>query len=745
MEIDLPREPAPNMSHPVRLESYRSNVRSHDLRRSYCGIPTLPRVSNITPAPRKIIKHNRTLSLSDKLPRFNPRNQHLIDVADMMNSNEYARMDLRKYYRTEEDCCLFPDDQKSQAEKKLLNKDFSTIIDSDRAVDSQILRLLSESLMGVSTRFESYTYNNDILTEENLPAYQAEFDLWLCAFNEMITQTAAKSKSNAIVLREIYNSMRSLIKLFIIHVKKFFRRENDIRNMPPPPQPKIAPLERKINDLQNEISRLNKEIERLNEENKALHVKKFNYKAQAVEMQNSINELIDINSSLRQSVTDGEQKIHAMSKVSPVFKMKKGIGVVPTDVYQFWEEISQFIKTLYDGGLDSVNVDEYFPQEPCEEFTPPFFSLKPPVIEPVDDPRGVHFSTFFAKIKAFGNSLNLNSAFHDMETKLRDIFDKFALTSQKRFIDYTKHEKALVAKAHQELSNLRSNTPDSAKWISNMLQNGDMIAKTKDNIDLVITIRKIFEKSLEYMNSDNKAISVCDCIQKTIPEFAQLVPFISQIYKQARSDIHVDLFRKFIINELPFRDFLFYAEIWLKSDRITIVKKRCELLSKYFNHLGWNSYFQQGNEELYCVSSLTFPIFALSIYQHSIEKISQNISNISLSDYRNEIADIFLASQDEVYDKYDYICSIADNKCKPTSHELAILFFQAKKPFEKIIYDFNPETAELCLYMANFNKRKGKQHRKVVKSPRVRSQSVRMNRPDSGMLSFRVDASQTLD
>jgi hypothetical protein len=219
--------------------------------------------------------------------------------------------------------------------------------------------------------------------------------------------------------------------------------------------------------------------------------------------------------------------------------------------------------------------------------------------------------------------------------------------------------------------------------------------------------------------------TVLDCFGG--PASADVLPFVAQIARHSRSDAAVNLFRQFIVGDLPLHMFLFFAEISVKAGAIEMYehRQRTNCLAARFAHCGWGNVprnRKQSCEGVYCTDPEKFPVFCLGLYQFCIWQLEATMADIKAGDIEDAVKNVLSLSGPELFEAEEFMKQIAPEG-RVTLTELAVLLFRKNVEFEGILVSFDPARSPVLLEYENFGvkgygSRAGKKALVVTKVPK---------------------------
>lgn len=190
-------------------------------------------------------------------------------------------------------------------------------------------------------------------------------------------------------------------------------------------------------------------------------------------------------------------------------------------------------------------------------------------------------------------------------------------------VTFSEIARAIVAKM---------NPQESEEFIRIMRPNSD----SNQTLSLNAPSDKAGPKQNETMNV--RPTTASDVLFDVFPAnlIEKMIDFIAYVNKTAKTDISVDMFRRFFSADLPFTHFIFFCKFYLFSLSLTAPdiepqQQRINALSLIFNRYGYNTTFpaetRSALEEQYCASLPSFLVLAMSLYTHIISKLSQKVEN----------------------------------------------------------------------------------------------------------------------
>lgn len=457
-------------------------------------------------------------------------------------------------------------------------------------------------------------------------------------------------------------------------------------------------LEKKL-DQQDEVGRLNREVDRLNQRNKELAIENFDVKNERITYDYKIEKLVAINDGLRKTILDQEHTIHALiHSKSPC--VMKGIGTVPTEVLQIWDQMSHFCKNILDGDLFRTELDSYFPKDVSSSFARPYFVMNRLHCEE----RAIHFSAFFDEIK---KAYQPEGLFENLESQIRTFILKASELYEKNVLELQKDWQDVLLRATKKLDDTLHNTTDQSQILKTFV-----LQKQFFRIPPKIAcpdVRDTITGFYKYVTTHDPPKSVTHVLVDYFGgiENPDLVCFIAQLAKLSKKDKEVELCQKFVVDALPLHQFLFYAEVFTKCT--TDGLERPNVLNLYFGTFGWKTLPREKRrlfETNYVRNPLMFVPFCLAMYSFCIDKIEETLSVVAPSDVESAAQTMLNLSESELFAVSEFLKAMGDDG-KPTPKALAILLFKRRAEFRHILFTFDPDESEvLASLMTQPGKRK---------------------------------------
>lgn len=228
--------------------------------------------------------------------------------------------------------------------------------------------------------------------------------------------------------------------------------------------------------------------------------------------------------------------------------------------------------------------------------------------------------------------------------------------------------------------------------------------------DIIANISKVTANTNKLMKKLIKPRFTSAIINETFTE-EEATLFLSNIMKYSKSDLFVDLFRKFILIELPFHAFLFFSNFWnsLKNISPQDHKSQVSLLPQKLKNSGYTNLSNRTDlEKTYCTSKEAICAFAVALYLKLIDNSQESLS-LETSNLRDEMKRLFDVNDDDVNDSWEFVKAVAADTMHPTKCDLAIFGFTKRAYPSDSLQDFDPEQSPLCKYILDFGKSPKKQ------------------------------------
>lgn len=134
----------------------------------------------------------------------------------------------------------------------------------------------------------------------------------------------------------------------------------------------------------------------------------------------------------------------------------KGIGTVPAEALQIWDQKSHFCKNILDGDLFRTELDSYFPKDVSSSFVRLYFVMNRPHCEE----RAIHFSAFFDEIK---NAYQPEGLFENLESQIRTLILKASELYEKNVLELQKDWQDVLIRSTKKLDDTLHNTTDQSQ------------------------------------------------------------------------------------------------------------------------------------------------------------------------------------------------------------------------------------------------------------------------------------------
>ncbi|OHT06119.1 hypothetical protein TRFO_25984 [Tritrichomonas foetus] len=679
--------------------------RQHSSRRSTKGFSSSTNPS-FHSSPRTFLK-----SMSSEI-KPNPTIEKITALLEKIEKNENYDLTQRN-----KNCCVFPNDfalgnAKSHQELKFMRREYPAYTSSDKQFFSQLIHQLLDAIAAVNNRYQNYCPTNSVEVHQ-LDGLTSELDMLFTLFDECICQMAPKSRAIALSMKTLYEIFQNYFGIFINRIKDEKEKIKKIKQQytaqiasSKDDTPAVLPrLQNKVESQNSEIGRLKRELQKTTEENEKLHVEVFRYKAEVTQTQKDINGLLNVNQSLRDTISQNDQKFKQMKQAAPQpAQLSKSFGAVPVDVTTIWTQSSEFLEAIKTDFLDKIDLNKVMPERPTNSSPSLFINFPTGTSE---DITGIHFTNFYKVVAAFSEGIDPNKLSELYQNKFRQFVTKISKFYFTRISNLSNKKEEIIKKYSGQVAEMKRAMPDPGAWMKIVIENYSLFASSKKVVDISEQIDKVLTDALKMMNRSPKPTSVSEIVQKCFEQNGtDLLQFLSQIGRQAALDLHIDMFMKFLLSQHSFKSFLFYCTIYLKRNDNNI-------LAKTFEHYGWNS-IPNDKKELWNTNylQLSLPIFAVALYEKALENISVSLQKYSGNDMKSTILNLTGLDMDKAYDEYDYCQAIAVGG-KPTIKDLAAVMFRNHVMFETAISDFTDENNQLCEYITSFVvKKKGKKGKK---------------------------------
>ena len=613
--------------------------------------------------------------------------------------------------------------------------------DSDEPV--QLLRGMLTAMNKIDEDLPEYFNSTGI---EDIDVCKEELAHWFYVMAECVNQVASYSEGVASVLDAMRTRFMELFRLALDQVKMY---QETVQSQPEPvaldavdcentvdaPFKKdlfmlevavrnsnigttdrdsllrsIKRIEETVNKKiaeEGEVGRLRRENESFKQRNKELSISNFDIQSRKHVDNMRISDLMEVTDMLRRTIAEKDQKIYALTHASGTSQMSQSMGNVPPEVVKIWEQTSCFCKWILDGGLMNLDLASYCPRDATPNFCPPYFSLKKPEMRE----EAVHFVPFFSEIK---KTFEAQGLFNSLETHVRQFLVAFSNKSLENFTDFRKQNEAIREEAIKQLDDLRERNGDSSSILATFLARKEFlqIPKKAKPVDVHISMNSIYRHAAINQNQRSVGQTVVSAFG---PCNAELVPFVAQVGKLAKNDPDVDLFRRFMVKELPFHQFLFFAEIncRLSECKPADPRPRKAIVFDVFGPYGWNSIpkiKKASIENVYVQNAAKFPILCLALYAHCIEGITIEIQSQCTGNIQRTAAKMLRLTDQESFEAAEYMKSIAESS-KLTPRDLAVLLFKRRSSYPNVLTDFAPENSQTIAAYDTFNAKKPKARR----------------------------------
>lgn len=693
--------------------------------------PQSPTIQMASPRQRRNSSRRQSLNdSSDKLLNLSiERSKNILELLDKDDTRDIV-------VQRSGNCCIYKADsnmtEKSYSEQKFMRRDTSSFSSNEKQFYKNVIQQFDEAINSLEERIPNYYTNSK---PEGLIS---EIDLWLTLFDECINQVSPRSPYASFVMKNIMEVFQNDFLMLFEQSKKEKIGKHDGYGKKDDAS-EVHKLQERVAWLEAENGRLKREKAQIEEDNKKQIVENFRLKSVIEEQQRNTNQLLSTIEDLRSIVAASQQRIKEMLKDKPNQELQETFTAVPKDVLDTWTECSQFLTVILNDELTNLDFNALFPPE----ITKPdgtlgvFLKLNRPEVLTYSDVKNVHFSKLYYLIKTFRGDKEPNQVFNILTQKIRNLFQKFSKFTVERTEFLRKASREKAAKMTKQMNEIRNSIPEPSDWMSIIFENPDVLSIPKKgvNTNLQEQILTLFKKTDELMKTSlEKPRSAASIVQKCYTG-RDLLVFLALIAKQSKSDIHADMIRRFIVNELPYHMYLQYSRVGLENEKADM-RKRSTFLNSAFQNVGWNSIPQQKRrhfESVYCPSPVTFPIFAMSVYEFAIQKIvgiiGQSVKTSNL-----------IESLKEKYNNdnmCDYLQAISKKGIPSFIEYSSVLYtFKAEK-FNNALQDFDPQQSNLIEYMSTFGQKKEKK-----KGGRKRSQSVKAFRPLHLQVEMDVDQNE---
>lgn len=644
-------------------------------------------------------------------------------------------------------------------------RDSSSAVPMDKEQSIYLAHALQDTLAAINLEFPGYL-DNPQKVYNNPVALQQELSIWLYIFSETIKQVSIHSKALAILLDTIQNRFVEFTKLIFfkppekeyITIDKIFESHlfietksefglfeqkmeclyNYFLSISSNPD-EIDFLRKKFQKvkfyigeqerLSNQIMLLKGEIERLQNDNKDLMEKCFELSMQKAQSDQSLQEIVKVNESIREQIICREHQIAALKEESEIMKQPDDIGMVPIEVQNVWYQISSFCKSLLNDSLNNLSLEQYFPPNlPSKKIALPEFSIPKPKFVPQ---ARLHYQSFFTEIKTDFNG--------KIGTQIGNKFGEFLKCAseyyQKNFLTFKAEQTRIANKSIQKMNEIRSQQKDGSKWIQILLQHKEFlklpkkIANSDDLANPVDTIKSIYYHTIENQIFDSSITQITiDFFKNNNPS---LLVFLQQVATQSSNNIEIDIFQQFLLEKYPLHYYQFFAQIQFQSKNFGSFdhRSRIKLLEDTFSCVGWANISKQAKasyDSMFCSDTTKFSIFCLALYEFVIDSINLKIfkdygyqeyqkhHQVDFNQSQNKFDSIddalrnwFVLSDEKVYETIEFMKAICEDKSNPTneeitSKELSVVLFKNKVKFDDFILSFEVENSALIQYLVTF-------------------------------------------
>ncbi|OHT16426.1 hypothetical protein TRFO_02682 [Tritrichomonas foetus] len=564
----------------------------------------------------------------------------------------------------------------------------------------------------------------------------------------------------------------------INHLLEYFKQKS-------PKNIKIENLTNKLQKIKffvSENERLNKQIQLLMEDIEKLKTEKreiinenFELTMQKEKAVKNLAEVMKVNEGIRETLVAREHTISLLMEKRDLTTQPESMGMVPESVLKIWYQISFFCKTLLnyeitdnkitsssenllninaidtssseniqnriDHKFDSsdnleniINLNDYFPRNIRGKFNPPAFSFHKPKFEKASNKR-YHYAALFTEMKNDFDEQVLDK----IENKITQFLKAASYQYQSNFMRYKASQQKIASSSVQKLNEIRMQQKQDSNWIQILLSCREILKVPKKipknmNIDVKANLKIDFNqnpvetmKKIYYHVATN---SIKSTVSYQLMRFfkpmgnQQLMYFLTHVATRSQKELDFDIFRKFLMNEIPYHSFIFYSLVQFRSKDFGVFdsRSRMKLIAELFDCVGWSKIPRQKKtafDSLFCSDSTKFCMFCLSLYQFAIEKIKDEFHGIN---DQNEIEEIIkekleINDDQKLFEKIEYMKTINGNT-KITPLELSIVLFNGKYMFEnEIILPFEAENDPLLQYIVNFG----------VKSKKVKTTKASKN------------------
>lgn len=678
----------------------------------------------VPPSPHSSISPRRRMqsfNKSGKVEINNPleRVRNILDVLDRNNSRDTI-------YCKCSNCCIFPKDidKKSYNEAKFMKREYPSFFSNDRHFYLFLIKQFDKAIKGVTERYPDY-YLSEPSKEEQINGLTAELDMWFTLFDECISQESTRSRSSAFILKNISDVFKSYFATLIEQVKNSHQKVQQIEEDSKKKfdeKSLISSLKYQIEFLKGEIERQKSEYQKLEDENSRFHVENFELKNEVKATKEDVKKLLKASDALEGEISQNQRRIYDLTLKHNIIPLDTTMGAVPDDILKIWDQSSQFLRDILDGTLESYDLNEIMPEAMFSPEIDYYIQMPKPDNYPREEDRIFHFTQLYKSIKFCAGETDPNKIFNTLELKVRNLYKKFGSFYYNRINWARKTQLEHISKLNNYNKDLRENIPDTSIVIKVLLENTNMFRYPKNPPDILFMIAQVFQKVPKLMEQTTKPRSAAEIVAKTFTG-SDLILFLMLVAKQSKTDIFIDAFKKFVLNEFPFYAFIFFAKMCLELDG-SDMKKRTSYMISTFSNVGFNSIpakLRKSFESTYVPSAVNFKIFMIALYLFSIQKLSDKLADqINKDDIENSAAVFFKLNELQALDIFQYMTALSE-KVDPTAIEFAAVAFDRKVQFDHLISDFNPDNSEIIDYINNFGKRPPKEERKKKKKPKIQS------------------------
>ncbi|OHT07967.1 hypothetical protein TRFO_05112 [Tritrichomonas foetus] len=709
-------QPLSTITTPNHLRSFSSSQRSvHS-----------PRIPSLPPTPTSPRKRSLSIFSSGRI-NFNLTKERITNIIEILNRNDYRDT----MYKKCQNCNVSNEKttDKSYNEHKFMLREYPSYFSNDCQFYRFLMHRFEDAIQGVNERFPEY-YAKEFNSEDHVNGLSAELDMWFTLFEECICQESSRSRITAYILKNIFEVFQSCFsRLFeqinndrkkIASIDEYYRKKMDEESQ-------LPPLNAKINYLKSEIERQKREYASLEKENSRFHVENFHLKTEINRKQESVDQLLNTADTLRGQINLSQQRIHEMSREVVIKPLDPSFGAVPDDVLQIWDQSSQFIRDILNDTLDSYDLDEMMPmwmQSPTINY---LIKMPRPELYPRPENRCFHFTILYKSISAAAGENDPKSFFNTLEQKVRGLFQKFGAFYFDRIKKHRQDQDEHISKLTRLNRDLRRNMSDPSEIMKLVLGNANSITIPKKvTIDPLEMIMEVLRRVPELMKAKTKPKSVAEIVTKVLGGNDFLL-FLGLVVKNSQTDIFSDLFRQFLIKELPFHMFIYFSKMCVAIDK-SDMRARVMYMTSTFSSVGFTSIPQNKRrsfESSYCSALVTFQVYMLALYQFAIENLAIELTGkIDEENIENSIAQFFKLNENDTLDLYQYMAAISESS-EPTILEFAVVVFDKRYKFDNLLANFDPTQSKLMDYMTNFGQNKTKEKPKSKKKGRTRASSVK--------------------